>query len=192
MKVSDMIQKLDSIAENLTDLQIEGTTRIDWRCLTQKEVLLFDKITELTDKYGSQLPNDVLIENSALFDKGIEILARRAIDLFQTVAKALFMVPSQDDPLVNFVFTLRLFWFLQEMRRQVDQMHVEDELLKKYEDYGDFKKAWKEHEANLENKTALWSRESFERFVKPVFEKMSRKDSLAQEPENVSSLEADE
>ena len=92
MKTLDMTRRLDAIAETLKDLQIKDTTRIDWRCLTQGERLLFDKITEIKEEYWPQLPpDDVLEENHALFVKGTEIIMRRTMDLFQTVVKTSYM-----------------------------------------------------------------------------------------------------
>jgi hypothetical protein len=74
----DIKRKLNAIAENLKDLQIRETTRIDWHCLTQRERLLFDKIREIQEEYSPQTPpDDVLEENHALFVKGIETMARR-------------------------------------------------------------------------------------------------------------------
>lgn len=175
MKSLDMVRKLDHIAENMRDLQIKGTTRIDWNCLTERERLLFDRINEIKDEYGSNPPDVVLQENQALFNKGIEILARRAIDLFRTVMTTLYVTDVQDDPMIDFIFTTRLFWFLHEIGRHAEQMRKEEELYEKHGDSEDFKRAWKEHKEKLEDKTALWSQESFERFMKPLFDRTRRK-----------------
>jgi hypothetical protein len=172
VKIVDMARKLDAIAENLKDLQIEGTTRIDWNCLTERERVLFDRIVEIQDEYKPHLPpDDVLQENHALFDKGVEIIARRAIDLFRTVMKTLYMTNAQEDPLIDFIFVTRLFWFLQEIGRQSGQMRKEEELYEKHGGSEDFERAWKEYKEKLEDKTALWSQESFERFIHPLFER---------------------
>jgi hypothetical protein len=144
VKIADIARRLDVIAENLKDLQIEGTTRIDWNCLTEKERLLFDRINEIKDEYGSYPPDDVLQENHALFNKGIEILARRVIDLFRTVMTTLYMTDAQENRLMGFIFTARLFWFLHEISRQAEQMHKEEELYEKHGDSEDFERAWKE------------------------------------------------
>ena len=175
MKVVEMARKLDAIAENLKDLQIKGTTRIDWNCLTERERLLFDRINEIKDEYGSNPPDDVLQENHALFIKGIEIVARRAMDLFRTVMVTLYVTDVQDDPMIDFIFTTRLFWFLYEMKRHADQMHKEEELYETHGDSEDFERAWKEHKERLEDKAALWSQESFERFIQPFFKKTRTK-----------------
>lgn len=41
--------------------------------------------------------------------------------------------------------------------------------------FEDFEKAWKEYEENIEDKTALWSPQSFENFIQPLFDGMVRK-----------------
>ena len=175
MKVFDVARRLDAVAENLKDLEIKGTTRIDWNCLTERERLLFDRINEIREEYGSNPPGDVLQENHALFNKGVEILARRALDLFRTVMLTLYVTDAQDDPMVDFIFTTRLFWFLHEMRRHADQMRKEEELYEKHGDSEDFERAWKEHKEKLEDKTALWSQESFKGFIQPLFERTRSK-----------------
>jgi len=176
VKSLDMARKLNTIAENLKDLQIKKTTRIDWHCLTQRERVLFDKVNEIKDEYWPQLPpDDVLQENHALFVKGIEIMMRRAIDLFQNVVKTSYITSTEDDPLLDFIFTTRLYWFLHEMQRHAEQIRREEELSEKYEKIEDFEKAWKEYEEKREDKTDFWSQESFERFMEPLFERMRRR-----------------
>jgi hypothetical protein len=182
VKILDMTRRLDAIADNLKDLRIEGTTRIDWNCLTERERLLFDRIVEIQDEYKPHLPpDDVLQENHALFNKGIEIIARRTIDLFRTVMKTLYITNAQEDSLVDFIFTARLFWFLHEVKRQTEQMRKEEELYEKHEGSEDFERAWKEYKDRLEDKTALWSSESFERFIHPLFERTRTKGGCKKE-----------
>lgn len=171
MKIADMARRLDALAAKMKDLQIEGTTRIDWRCLTERERLLFDRILEIKEEYGSDPPEDVLQEHHALFNKGIEILARRAIDLFRTVMATLYVTNGQEDSTINFIFTTRLFWLLHEMKRHADQMRKEEELFEEHGDSEDFERAWKEYEEKLEDTTALWSQESFAHFIQPLFKK---------------------
>ena len=175
MKTLDMTRRLNAVAENLKDLEIKDTTRIDWRCLTQGERLLFEKITEIKEEYWPQVPPDnVLEENHALFVKGIEIIVRRTLDLFQSVVKTSYLTSTRDDPLIDFIFTTRLYWFLHEMHRHAERIGKEGELYERYEKFEDFERAWKDYEEKLEDKTALWSKESFERFVQPLFERMYR------------------
>jgi len=173
VKSLDMAWKLNRIAESMKGLETEGTTRIDWHCLTERERLLFDKITEIKERYWPQLPpDDVLKENHELFVKGIEIVARRTIDLFKEVMETAFFTTTQDEPIMDFIFTTRLYCFLHQMGRQDKRTRKEAELSEKYEKLEDFERAWKEYEEKLGDKTALWSPESFERFVHPLFEEV--------------------
>jgi len=175
VKIVEMARRLDAIAANMTALQIEGTTRIDWHCLTERERLLFERILEIKEEYGRDPPEDVLQANHALFNKGIEILARRAIDLFRTVMTTMYETNRREDPLIDFIFTTRLFWFLHEMRRHADQMRKEEALFEEHGDSEAFERAWKEHTAKLEDQTALWSPESFQRFIQPLLAKARTK-----------------
>lgn len=52
------------------------------------------------------------------------------------------------------------------------QLEVEDALTKKHKKWKDFEMAWNEYEETLEDKTALWSKESFSNFINPVLEEI--------------------
>ena len=176
MKPADITRKLDTIAENMKTLRIKGTTRIDWNCLTHEERTLFEKVNELKEEYSPHYPpDDVLEENHALFVKGIELIMRRALDLFQEATKATCMMPTKDDTFFDLIFNIRIFWFLHEIGRHAEQNRKEEELSERYERFEDFEKAWKEYEDNIEDKTALWSPESFENFIQPLFDDTLRK-----------------
>jgi|GEM_PF-6509604 len=175
MNTADIKRKLDTIEESLKTLRIKGTTRIDWNCLTSQERALFGKVNELKEEYAPfSPPDDVLAENHGLFVKGFELVMRRAIDFFRNATVAYCMV-DDDDGFFELVYTLRVYWFLYEMRRQFERNRKEDELLDRYEDDEEFEQAHKEYVESLEDKTALWSRESFEKFSRPVFDACFRK-----------------
>jgi hypothetical protein len=174
MKTANIERKISSIEESMKPLRIKGT-RIDWNCLTHEERTLFGKVWELKEEYSpSSPPDDVLEENHGLLIKGIELLMRRAIDLFQEATKIYCMV-DDDESFFELVYTLRVYWFLYEMRRQFERNKAEEELLDRYEDDEEFEQAHKEYVESLEDKTALWSRESFEKFTRPVFDSGLRK-----------------
>ena len=84
MKTADVTKRIDDVAESMKTLRVKGTTRIDWNCLTHEEKTLFEKVNKIKDEYlPNYPPNSVLEENHDLFVKGIELIMRRAIDLFQ-------------------------------------------------------------------------------------------------------------
>ena len=106
-----MDEKLKHIAENLKDLPIEGTTKIDPNCLTERERMLFSKVYEIQDKYAPSLPPlDVLYENRELFGKAHEIIVRRTIDLFTTVMSKAFL----GDEIEEHYFKLHFYNFLKD------------------------------------------------------------------------------
>lgn len=176
MKTLDIQRKLDAIDENLKTLRIKGTTRIDWNCLTNQERVLFEKVNNLKEEYAPRYPpDDVLQENHALFIKGIELVIHRAIDLFQEAARAYCVVNDQNEWFFEFIFNLRVYWFLYELRRHFEMNKAEEELLKKYEDDEEFERAHNEYIQGLEDKTALWTRESFDNFTRPFFDSCLRK-----------------
>jgi len=175
VKALDIQKKLDIIDENLKTLRVKGTTRIDWNCLTHQERALFDKVNNLKETYAPRYPpDDVLQENHALFLKGIELIMRRAIDLFQEATKAYCVVEDQNESFFDFVFNLRVYWFLYEMQRHFEINRAEEELLNQYKDAEEFEKAHQEYVQALEDKTALWSKESFENFTTPFFDALHK------------------
>lgn len=168
--------KIDRLEGNMKDIKIEGTTRIAWSCLTEREKMLLEKVNQILDRqrYGPPLSDDEIKENLPILLKHWELLTRRIIDLFQQHMKEHFRFRFDDgeDAETDFIFTLRFWWFLNEMRRHTDQVHEERELSKKYpDDFDAFCKAYNEWEKTRENQTPLWTRESFERFVEPMFKK---------------------
>ena len=103
MKIADLTKRVDELDESLKTLRIKGTTRIDWNCLTHEERTLFDKIHEIKDEYSPHYPpDDVLKENHDLFVKGIELIMRRAMDLFQEAIKATCMTSPKDETFFDF------------------------------------------------------------------------------------------
>lgn len=176
MKTLDIHRKLDTIDDSLKTLRIKGSTRLDWNCLTSQERALYEKVNALKEEYAPQYPpDDVLQENHALFIKGIELFMRRAIDLFQEATRAYCMVDDQNEWFFDFIFNLRVYWFLYEMCRHSEMNRIETELLTKYEDNEEFEKAHQEYVQALEDKTSLWSKESFENFTSPFFDALHKK-----------------
>jgi hypothetical protein len=89
VKITDLSSRVDGLEDSLKTLCVEGNTRIDWKCFTSGEQALFEYIRELKDKYAPyNPPEDVLEENHQLLLKGLEILFRRALELFQEASKA--------------------------------------------------------------------------------------------------------
>ena len=171
MKSLDVKRKIDSIEESLETLRVKGTTRLDWNCLTRQERALFEKFIDLKEEYApGGPPDDVLQENHALIVKGIELVMRRALDFFHEATRAYCVVDDKNEAFFELVYSLRVYWFLYEMRRHFERNRKEEELLKKYERDEEFEQAYSEYLESLADKTALWSPESFENFTRPFFD----------------------
>jgi hypothetical protein len=171
MKSADVRRRVDAVSESLKTLRIKGTTKIDWNCLTSEEQALFDKVYKLKAEYSPYSPpDDVLAANHGLFLKGMEFILRRALDLFQEAAKAYCCVAKGDEVFFEFIFNVRIFWFLHELGRQCEKSRNEMELVEKYETDEELGRAYDEYLETVEDKTRLWSPESFERFTKPFFD----------------------
>jgi hypothetical protein len=176
VKIAELTKRVDELGESLKTLRIKGTTKIDWNCLTSEEQALFDKVYKLKAEYSPYSPpDDVLAANNDLFIKGIELLLRRALDLFQEAAKAYCCVGEGDEGFFEFIFNMRIFWFLHELGRHCEKDRKEKELLAKHEDDEEFERAYDEFLETVEDKTRLWSPESFERFIKPFFDSRLKK-----------------
>ena len=111
MKSWCMDQKIKRLAEKMEDFPVEGTTKIDPNCLTERERALIEKVYEIQDKYGPNLPPlDVLHENRELFNKATEILVRRTIDLFVTVMPKAFLGNEVEE----WFFKLHFYNFMKD------------------------------------------------------------------------------
>jgi len=171
MKVTNLGRRIDGLEESMKTLRVEGNTRIDWNCFTSEEQALFEHVRELKDRYAPyNPPDDVLEANHDLFLKGLEIIFRRALELFQEASKAYCIVNEKDEAYFKFAFTFRIFWFIHELGRQCEKNRKERELFEKYEDDDEFGRAYDEYLETVEDKTPLWSPESFENFLKPFFD----------------------
>ena len=176
MKIGDLSKRVDELEEDLKTLRIKGTTRIDWNCLTSEEQALFDYIREYKEKYAPYTPpDDVLEENHHLVLKAMEVLLRRALDLFQEMVKGYCIVDEDEEPFFEWVFTARIFWFIHELGRHCEKDRKEMEIYQKYETEEELGRAYDEYLETVEDKTPLWSPESFDNFLKPFFESQRKK-----------------
>ena len=109
--MQDISWKLTRLAEKMEGVSISCTTRIDWNCLTERERMLLGKVWDIHDKYAPNLPpDDVLVENYELFIKGIQLMARRAVDLFVSV-----MSKSFGDEIEVWFFKLHFYNFMEDL-----------------------------------------------------------------------------
>ena len=87
MKAWQLNKRVGDLSEELADLA-KTDTRMDFSCLTEPERQLFDRIQKIVDKYApASPPQDVIAKNADLWNKGLEIFARRTM-LFVEVMPA--------------------------------------------------------------------------------------------------------
>jgi len=132
-------KRIGRLEEKMTVPEFEwGSTRIDRECLSERERMLFQKVQEITEQYGDdprRIPDNVLVENSEIARKALEIMARRVFDLFKTIIDEVYL---KEDNLNKWVFWCRFLAFWKttmniiEMRQREDAFY--DQVQKKYGD----------------------------------------------------------
>ena len=114
-----------------------GSTKIAWECLSWREQRLFERIQELLREHGDGsggIAKDVLAENIEMLDKGIDVLVKRAFDLFLT-AMAPFL---GEDKMYEWIFMVRFHAFLVTTLNIVEMRRREDAFYDKVQErYGD-------------------------------------------------------
>jgi hypothetical protein len=81
-------RKIGALSERIGG-PVETETWIDSRCLTEPESKLLDRVQEIIEEYSPRgPPQDVIEKNADLWSKGLEIFARRAVELFVCVMPA--------------------------------------------------------------------------------------------------------
>ena len=117
-----MDEKLKRLAESMEDLPIEGTTRIAWSCLTEREKMLYDKTDLIAQKpfYRSQLSDSELLAraeeifgDSQLLAKWHQLYLRRIVDVFVTAFPKLTAFDLDDD-VAKWFFKLHFHNFLKD------------------------------------------------------------------------------
>ena len=93
MKLDGWDRKLRRLEKKLDAPEFEqGSTKIAWECLLERERKLIAKIDGVFKEYGLDpdlIPSDVLLENRELLLKGAEIMHRRIMDLYYSLMNCL-------------------------------------------------------------------------------------------------------
>ena len=118
MKPWQLNNRVDSLSEELAD-SVKTDTRIDFSCLTEPERQLFGRIQKIMDKYApASPPQDVIDKNADLWNKGLEIFARRVMELFVAVMPATLCC----DELEEWYFKLYLYNFWLDWHESIQQV----------------------------------------------------------------------
>jgi len=88
MKPWQLSRRIDGLSEEIAE-PTQAETRIDINCLSQPERQLFERIDEIIDEYKpASPPKDVIEKTADLWNKGLEIFARRTMELFVDIMPA--------------------------------------------------------------------------------------------------------
>ena len=88
MKPWQLNRRINGLSENFAG-PVKTETRIDYDCFSEPERQLLDRVQKIVDKYApASPPQDVIEKNADLWNKGLEIFARRAMELFIDIMPA--------------------------------------------------------------------------------------------------------
>ena len=118
MKPCQLSKRVQNLSEELVDFVKTGT-RIDWNCLSEPERQLFSKVQEIIGKYApASPPQDVIAKNADLWNKGLEIFGKRAMELFVDVMPASLCC----DELEEWYFKLYLYNFWLDWLESIKEL----------------------------------------------------------------------
>jgi hypothetical protein len=118
LKARQLNRKIAILSDKLGD-SAEIETRFDFNCLTEPERRLFERVHEIVDKYApASPPDDVIEKNADLWYKGLEIFARRAMDLFVNVMPASLCC----DELEEWYFKVYLYNFWLDWTESIQKL----------------------------------------------------------------------
>jgi hypothetical protein len=118
LKPWQLNRRINGLSEDLAD-SVKTETRIDFNCLSEPERQLFSKVQEIIDKYAPGIPpQDVIVKNADLWYKGLEIFARRAMDLFVEVMPASLCC----DELEEWYFKMYFYNFWLDWMESIEQL----------------------------------------------------------------------
>lgn len=135
---------MNSLSEELAD-PVKTETKIAFNSLSEPERQLFDKVQEIFDKYASgSTPQDVIVNNADLWNKCLEILGRRATELFVEVIPASFCCDELEEWYFKLYFyNFGLDWMetMKKLREMPKEQH--QELLLEYKEMGVLSKVFR-------------------------------------------------
>ena len=118
MKPWQLNRRVNGLSEDLAD-PVKTETRIDFNCLNEPERQLLDRVQEIVDKYApASPPQDVIVKNADLWNKGLEIFGRRAMELFVDIMPASLCC----DELEEWYFKMYFYNFLFDWLERVEQV----------------------------------------------------------------------
>ena len=117
MKPWQINRKVGNLTRELDD-SAKWETRIDFNCFTEPERKLFARVQEIVDKYApGSPPQDVIDKNADLWNKGLEIFARRAMELFVDIMPASLCCDELEEWYFKIYFYNFLFDWLESVQK---------------------------------------------------------------------------
>ena len=118
MKPWQLNRKVKGLS-NRIDNSVKTETKIDINCFSEPERRLLDRVQAIVAKYAPGIPpQDVIEKNADLWNKGLEIFGRRAMELFVDVMPASLCC----DELEEWYFKIYFYNFLFDWIESVEQV----------------------------------------------------------------------
>jgi hypothetical protein len=120
MKPWQLNKRVNNLSENMAD-SVKTETSIDFRCLSQPERELLERVQEIIDEYAPAMPpKDVIEKNADLWHKGLEIFRERATELFVDVIPDSFCC----DEFETWYFKVYFYNFLHDWLDHVKELRA--------------------------------------------------------------------
>ena len=117
MKPWHLNRRVNKLSQEITD-PVKTEAKIDFNSLSEPERQLLDKVQEIVDKYApASPPKDVIEKNADLWNKGLEIFARRALELFVDVMPASLCCDELEEWYFKMYFYNFLFDWLESVQK---------------------------------------------------------------------------
>jgi hypothetical protein len=151
LKSWQLNRRVNSLSKNLAD-PVKTETRIDFNCLSEPERKLLDKVQEIVDEYApASPPQDVIEKNADLWNKGLEIFARRSMELFVDVMPASLCCDELEEWYFKMYFYNFLFDWLESVQKLREMPKEQQEaLLREHKEMGMLDRIFRLHRSPAE------------------------------------------
>lgn len=105
-----LAKRVESLCEKLRDNSSGGILHIDFNSFSEEEKLLFHKVDEIEEKYRQTGSFELLVENSDLIFKNLEVILRRVRELYCYVVPMVLGCDGTKD-VVEYFFRLHFYNF---------------------------------------------------------------------------------
>jgi hypothetical protein len=114
-------KRIEDLSEKLVDEPGERVARIDISSFTEPEKLLVQKIWDLQEEYGVELPPEVIEANKDLILKAHSILINYVLDTFRYAT--LSILGNYENEIDKWYFNLHFYNFFLDLKECLDRVH---------------------------------------------------------------------